>query len=294
METLFTPEEIADLPQRFDAAMQAHLAWNQRLLRCAMLRERPAEDTLQPNAFELCAFGRWFDSVQSRLAKLEPESVELIREAHTLMHLAVRELCLATLAGERADAGWLDAFESNQATLVRELTRLKESLVRSHAQTDPLTGLPLRHGLQEIFALRRADAERSGASLFIAFADIDRFKRVNDTYGHAVGDTALVHVAGLMKSTLRGNDTLLRYGGEEFLLLLYGVSGKVAASVAERLLHTIRTTPLTLADGRTLSLTLSLGMTRVRANDTFGTASERADQALYRAKEGGRDRCEIA
>jgi diguanylate cyclase (GGDEF)-like protein len=290
METLFTPEELAALPGELDAAMAAHLAWTQRLLRCAMLREMPGEDTLKENAHALCAFGRWFTGVEARLARLEPVAVETIHEAHTLMHQAVRELCSAALAGEPADPAWFAAFQSNQATLVRELTALKESLVRSHAQTDPLTGLPLRHNLPDIFALRRADAERSGTALFVAMADADHFKAINDTYGHAAGDAALVHLAGLLKSTLRGNDTLFRYGGEEFLLLLYGVSRKHAANVATRLLQAVRGTPLILGDGRVLSFTVSLGMSEVRPDDTLDDVIARADAALYAAKTEGRDR----
>jgi diguanylate cyclase (GGDEF)-like protein len=293
MEDLFFPEEIAELPQRIDAAMQAHLAWNQRLLRCAMLREQPGEDTLKENAHELCAFGRWFNSVEARLSQLDPETVVPVRDAHTRMHEAVRHLCQAALAGEQADPRWFEAFQTNQARMVQELTRLKENLVRSRAQADPLTGLPLRHGLPDIFALRRADADRSGSTLFLALADADRFKNVNDTYGHATGDAALVHLAGLFKSTLRGNDTLFRFGGEEFLLLLFGVSRKFAGNLTSRLLQVIRTSPLVLADGRALPLTVSIGLTEVRSDDTLDTALARADAALYRAKESGRDRYEI-
>lgn len=293
-DTLFSPEELYKLPLRLDQAMQAHLAWNQRLLRCALLGETPADDTLQPNAFELCAFGRWFDGAHERLLKLEPECVRSLDAAHRSMHLAVRELCLASMAGRHAAAHWFEAFESNQSTMVRELAYLKECFVRSGAQSDPLTGLPLRHGLADLFGMRQADAERSGGTLFIILIDADHFKKVNDVYGHPVGDAALAHLADLLKSALRSNDHLLRYGGEEFMMLLYGASEAAAEHVAQRLLQLIRGKPMLLPNGDRLPMTISIGMSRVLPHDSLESAIRRADVALYRAKRNGRDRFECA
>jgi diguanylate cyclase (GGDEF)-like protein len=293
-ETLFSPEELSELPLRLDQAMQAHLAWNQRLLRCALLGETPGDDTLQPNAFQLCRFGRWFDELHDRLLKLEPECVHTLDTAHRHMHLAVRELCLAAIAGNHAEAHWFEAFESNQSTMVRELAFLKERFVRFGAQSDPLTGLPLRHGLADLFSLRQADAERSNGALFIVLIDADHFKKINDVFGHPVGDAALVHLADLLKSTLRSNDHLLRYGGEEFMMLLYGASETAAEHVAQRLLQLIRSKPMLLPDGDRLPMTISLGMCRVLSDDSLESAIRRADVALYRAKRNGRDRYECA
>jgi diguanylate cyclase (GGDEF)-like protein len=288
--TLFSTDELNELPLRLDQAMQAHLAWSQRLLRCALLGETPADDTLQPDAYQLCAFGRWFDSVRDRLLKLEPDCVRALDASHRSMHLAVRELCLATLSGRHAEAGSFEAFETNQSTMVRELAYLKERFVKSGAQSDPLTGLPTRHGLAELFGMRQADAGRSAGVLFIALIDADHFKKVNDTYGHAVGDAALVHLAELLKAALRGNDHLLRYGGEEFVMLLFGTGEAAAETVALRLLRLVRSNPMPMPNGGQLHLTISIGMSRVHPHDSLESAIRRADVALYRAKRNGRDR----
>lgn len=293
-ERLFSPEEIVQLPLRLDEAMQAHLAWNQRLLRCALLGEMPADDTLRPNAYQLCTFGRWLETAHERLLLIEPECVRTLEAAHRSMHVAVRELCLATLAGRRAEPHWFEAFETNQTVMVRELTSLKEHFVRACAQSDPLTGLPLRHGLPDLFTQRRADAERSGGALFIALVDADHFKKINDVYGHPVGDAALVHLADLLKNALRSNDSLLRYGGEEFLMLLYGSDEGAAENVAHRLLQLVRDNPMHLPDGEALPMTISIGMSRVLFQDSLESAIRRADVALYRAKKDGRDRYECA
>ncbi len=291
---LFSCEEINELPTRMDEAMQAHLTWSQRLLRCALLGEPPAEDMLQANAHELCEFGRWFRPVSERLRKTEPVCVHNLDTAHANMHRAVRELCLAVLEGRRVDSYWFESFESNQTAMVRELAALKELFVRSRAQSDPLTGLPLRHGLHMLFATRQADAERSGNAAFIALMDADRFKKINDVHGHPAGDSALIQLARLLKSALRGNDSLLRYGGEEFMLLFLGVDDEAAANIAERIMHMVRNNPLTLPDGRQLHMTLSIGLTRVLPEDSLESAIRRADVALYQAKRNGRDRFEWA
>lgn len=293
-EPLFSYEEIAELPMRMDEAMQAHLAWSQRLLRCALLGEPPAEDMLQANAHELCEFGRWFGPVSERLQKIEPVCVHNLDTAHSHMHRAVRELYLAVLEGRRVDSYWFESFESNQAAMVRELASLKEEFVRSRAQSDPLTGLPLRHGLHMLFATRQADAERSGNDLFIALMDADHFKKINDNHGHPAGDTALIHLAKLLKSALRGNDSLLRYGGEEFMLLFLGIDEEAAGNVAERIMHIVRSNLMPLPDGQLLHMSISIGLTRALPHDSLESAVRRADVALYQAKRNGRDRFEWA
>lgn len=293
-EPLFSYEEIAELPLRMDEAMQAHLAWSQRLLRCALLGEPPAEDMMQANAHELCEFGRWFGPLSERLQKIEPVCVHNLDTAHSHMHRAVRELYLAVLEGRRVDSYWFESFESNQAAMVRELASLKEQFVRSRAQSDPLTGLPLRHGLHMLFATRQADAERSGNDVFIALMDADHFKKINDNHGHPAGDAALIHLAKLLKSALRGNDSLLRYGGEEFMLLFLGIDEEAAGNVAERIMHIVRSNPMALPDGQSLHMSISIGLTRVLSHDSLESAVRRADVALYQAKRNGRDRFEWA
>lgn len=293
-EPLFSPQEISELPQRLDEAMQAHLAWSQRLLRCALLGEAPAADMLEANAHELCAFGRWFGGVSGRLGRLEPVLVHHLDAAHGNMHRAVRELYRAVLENRQVDAYWFETFESSQAAMIEALTRLKEQFVRSRAQSDPLTGLPLRHGLHALFTLRQHDAERSGNALFLALVDADHFKRINDSHGHEAGDAALAHLARVMKGALRGNDHLLRYGGEEFMLLFLAVDDEAAAHVAGRLLQLVRENPVSLANGQALELTVSIGLTRVMPDDSLESAVRRADVALYQAKRFGRDRLEWA
>ncbi len=113
---------------------------------------------------------------------------------------------------------------------------------------DPLTGLPLRYGIESDFDHCQKDALRNHSLLYVVMIDIDHFKRINDSYGHPVGDMVLRHLAGTLKQNLRGNEPLYRYGGEEFLWLMQCKSVEEAKQSAHRLLSTIRTTPIPIAD----------------------------------------------
>jgi diguanylate cyclase (GGDEF)-like protein len=162
------------------------------------------------------------------------------------------------------------------------------------ALTDALTGL-LNRGA----ALRRLDeelarADRLRAPLAVLMCDIDHFKRVNDAYGHPAGDAVLKEVAWRLKKTLRGYDTVGRYGGEEFILILPGLSMADAQNVSDRLRSMVGSKPVPLG-GEALGVTVSMGAVVLEP----GTAAEAgalikaADARLYQAKDSGRNCCRI-
>jgi len=284
------PDAVA-LLQGIDWGLQAHVAWNQRLLRCALLRENPGDDMLRPDAHRRCRFGRWFLAQQQALMHFDAQAVQDLARHHQAMHEAVRALCECALRGIPASQADLRSYEDGQSGMVASLNVLRQRLAESVLQHDALTGLPLRNGLDVVFELRCKDALRLGVPLYLAMADVDHFKRVNDTHGHSAGDQALRHLATLMRESLRENDVLVRYGGEEFLLLLLGAEAEV---VVQRLLNRLRHTSLELDRGTKLTLTMTVGMTRVVPQDTLRTAIDRADRALLAGKQAGRDRYVMA
>lgn len=188
-----------------------------------------------------------------------------------------------------------DGFQYSRAT-VFDLSERKalEARLEKQALTDPLTGLGNRRYLEGQAAMEIARAERSGAPLSLIAIDLDHFKRVNDTYGHDVGDVVLQAFAKLARQVLRDGDVLCRMGGEEFAVLLPGTGREQALQVAERLREAVATTPANVGqdateDG-TLAYTTSLGVTLVCAGETtLKPAIKRADQGLYAAKEAGRN-----
>jgi diguanylate cyclase (GGDEF)-like protein len=163
---------------------------------------------------------------------------------------------------------------------------------------DPLTGLLNRRAMDELLAQEEQRARRmadqgagqGGAQVTVLMIDIDHFKRLNDSQGHATGDRALQHLATLMGSQLRDIDHLARWGGEEFLALLPATTGADAVALAERLCERVRNLPLQV-DGMPLPLTASIGVAEwLGPHDSLTQLLGRADRALYEAKQTGRDR----
>ncbi len=165
---------------------------------------------------------------------------------------------------------------------------LKEAAVR-----DQLTGLLNRRGLREGAARSLAYARRSGRSLAAIIVDLDRFKSVNDRFGHETGDQVLKHVADLLQSRARQEDLVARWGGEEFVLLLVGADPVRASRIADEYRATLAESPLETAQGP-ISITASYGVTVSEIADSqLDDLLRRADQALYRCKREGRDRVEF-
>lgn len=174
---------------------------------------------------------------------------------------------------------------------VTDITEQKrtEEMLNSMAYYDSLTGLPNRTLFYDRFELAIAHARRDNGMLAVLFLDLDNFKTINDTLGHAVGDQLLQGVAGRLKGGLREGDTIARLGGDEFVLLLSGISSsKDASGVAEKVLS-VFSAPFTF-DGQELHITTSVGISLYPYDgEDSQTLLKNADAALYRAKEHGRN-----
>jgi len=288
--SLETNTFIAEL----DAAVEAHMNWTRRILRCAVLRTSPGEDVLAPLAHTLCRFGCWFISHRSHFDAIDAQAAQQVETVHRAMHDAIRSICADVLAGQPGQNANLEAYEQSQSELLGLLARFKTLILSSAVRQDPLTGLPLRYGIEHDFTLYQKDARRNRSLLYVVMIDIDHFKRINDSYGHPVGDMALRHLANTMKRTLRGNEPLYRFGGEEFLWLMQCNSVGEAEQSALRLLTTIRTTPVPIGDGQPITLTVTLGLAQVGEQEELSSAIKRSDVALYEGKNAGRDRYVIA
>jgi len=166
--------------------------------------------------------------------------------------------------------------------------RVSHTLDRA-SRTDPLTGLSNRRDMTEQIdrAVARCNEHNEPASLIMA--DIDSFKRVNDTLGHQVGDEVLVHVAGLIRHQLRGVDTTARWGGEEFLILLPDTRDDGARCVSENLRALMEQSPPHIG-GRALSLSLTFGLTEIEPGASVNDLIKRVDDAMYAGKARGKNR----
>lgn len=175
-----------------------------------------------------------------------------------------------------------------------DLKQLQQELEKSQqeAQTDALTSLINRRGLEKRLELERIRARQNNSSFSIIMVDIDHFKRVNDTYGHLVGDSLLKTIAQLLKTHLRRNDIAARYGGEEFLILLVETDIDGAMAVGEKIRKALSVKEWKIKDtGKSMGkITVSMGVALYRLNEPEKDLIKRADDALYMAKEKGRNR----
>ncbi|MDP1594547.1 MAG: diguanylate cyclase [Gallionella sp.] len=274
----------------FDAAMEAHMEWTRRILRCAVLQISPGDDVMSPDAHKLCRFGRWFILSRKHFDELDAEVVQHVEVLHQTMHDAIRSICNNVMKGAPGKLSDLDVFEQSQSELLTLLARLKTLTLSNAVRRDPLTGLPLRYGIERDFLLCMKDATRNHTLLYVVMIDVDHFKLINDTHGHPVGDLVLRHLADTLKHNLRTNDPLYRYGGEEFLWLMRCESVEAAHESAQRIVTIIQSTHVPIAD----SAPVTLGMAKVSDEEDISGAIKRADLALYRGKKSGRNRYVIS
>ena len=176
--------------------------------------------------------------------------------------------------------------------LEREVEERKVAQARLEAQAslDPLTGL-FNRGHLIVLAEEMRLALAQGRPVSLMMFDIDRFKQVNDTFGHLAGDRVLVAITKELTEHCRETDVPCRYGGDEFLVLLIGLETGAARKAAERLRERIAATPVPYGDAQ-IGVTISAGVSSAHAGEetTLDMLIERADRALYAAKQGGRDR----
>ena len=176
-----------------------------------------------------------------------------------------------------------------EAAPVLETKRLMDSL-RDATLRDPMTGLNNRRFLEEYVEVLVAGIQRKRSQVAILMLDLDYFKMVNDTYGHDAGDAVLKSLASVLRQSVRSSDLVIRYGGEEFLIILIDSGGAAAETVAENIRAAVQALKVQIA-GTVLQKTISIGIADFPTDsDTFWQAVKFADVALYQAKERGRNR----
>ena len=197
---------------------------------------------------------------------------ELLLSGHTIAETLNNLWLFCLFAGVSL---WLQA-----AQLAMLMTLYRESTI------DPLTNLMNRRALMRIAKQDKAVT----ANMSVLMMDLDRFKRINDTYGHAAGDKVLKAVAKQVKQELRQSDIVARYGGEEFIAILPELSLQQAKEVANRVLASVRSLAIPIGGGEQLSVTTSIGIAQRHDNEHIEALFNRADELLYQAKETGRNK----
>ena len=213
------------------------------------------------------------------IADIAPVLKEVVSATRGMAHdsQSVRD----ELQGMKARA---QATEAEMSKLHRELDR-----VSAQARHDPLTGALNRQGLDEAVAREVSKVKRQDTPLCMGLLDIDNFKKLNDTLGHATGDIALTHLASVAREVMRPQDTLARYGGEEFVILLPDTPLDKGIEAMTRLQREL-TKRFFLAGTEKVLITFSAGVAQLAPGESGPEAIKRADQAMYLAKRSGKNR----
>ena len=211
-----------------------------------------------------------------------------IKKVKTALVKEVEGLKSTVIEKQKREHQRLQHLSRKVSTLNREL-----EMTRAESMRDGLTGVLNRKSFDSQLLDLVVKNKSSRAPFSLLLIDIDNFKRINDTYGHPVGDRVLVAVANKCAAAIRKDDLIARYGGEEFALILPGASLRRAVKRARKLCSEIGSVCYTLdgsLQGQELSVTVSIGVSRFRNTDSVRTVLQRADRALYGAKEAGKNR----
>lgn len=188
-----------------------------------------------------------------------------------------------------ATVTFLSAFYEHSRQTSFNIVKDLSDKFEKQAQQDILTRLPNRRGIQQFIEFESARARRQKKPLTLILCDIDRFKRVNDQYGHDGGDVVLKHVSDLFKASIREQDGVARWGGEEFLFVLPDTEESNAVVLAEKVRETLATSPVDIQQ-KNVVITASFGVAQIDFEQGLDKALTLADKALYKAKEKGRNK----
>jgi len=273
-----------------DRGVISHTHWLKKLHGALICEDQhPPDDDLREDAHCRCNFGRWYYSQHHSELANQPLFQE-IGFQHQTMHELARKLLLKSQAGESVTSTDYNAFIEQAIDFKLAIRGLQNKIIDELCVIDHLTGTFNRHSMSIKLAQEHDRVSRKGSCCALAMIDIDHFKLVNDTYGHAIGDQVLRGIAERFGNQLRSYDYLFRYGGEEFLVCLPDSDSSSAEQLMERLRFSLETTPLRLEDGLELPITASFGISHITADKTIEDALSEADRALLYAKSSGRNR----
>ncbi|HEY0845143.1 MAG TPA: diguanylate cyclase [Noviherbaspirillum sp.] len=233
-------------------------------------------------------------SIVTRFRRRNGESV-LVEASLSTFRMQGELLLVASVRDiterHRAEQELLQYRNQLEQLVAQRTAELEEAMRRLHelSVNDELTGVGNRRDLNGKLELERRLFERTGVPFSIAVLDLDGFKAVNDRFGHSVGDEVIKTFAGLVKREMRSTDYLARYGGDEFVIMLRGVSAGAAIAPLQRICEAVAAHDWSLLTPG-MSLSTSIGVAAVHADETVDDTFSRADAALYDAKLGGKNR----
>lgn len=286
------PSEIRNAIAVLDQELFNHSQWTDALNITLICRLRPDERDMSPRAHRECRFGQWYYSDDSQVFHDNPNFKDL-EEAHQSMHECAAHLL--TLSSRRQQIPMTDyeQFAHELKRMRLQIETLKRELEDEIHNIDPLTGATSRLSMLTKLREQQELVKRKLETCVIVMMDIDKFKLINDKYGHLVGDRTLTTFAHHVMRHTRPFDRLFRYGGEEFLLCLPHTDIEKAHNIVERVRTELEATDIIAEGHQPFHITASFGLTVLDPDTPILRSIDRADIAAYAAKERGRNQTVI-
>jgi len=280
-------DDMREIVQQLDQSIYNHDQWSKRLVRTLICHALPDEHDIAVDAHKHCLFGQWYyNHASPKLQKL-PAFLAIGLE-HQHMHEQAAHLLRDAIARVAISPHEYDAFENLLDRLRLEIHTLRREFTEMMYNRDPLTGTSTRLGLLTSLREYHELVKRGVQVCSIAITDLDDFKAINDQFGHFVGDNVLLASATYLMSHSRSYDKVFRYGGEEFVICMPGLSKEQALSLVERLRQGLAENSIT-HEGQSIRVTASFGVATLDAGITVENCLDHADKALYSAKSAGRN-----
>jgi diguanylate cyclase (GGDEF)-like protein len=284
------PGNLLEMLERLDLARRDHAAWQDALIGTLLCRVPSDPNDLAEDSHRRCRFGKWYYGELSTQLRAQPEFAAIESE-HKITHAVAAKLLRVTATGATITRADYDDFVASGARLRLELDTLRNEIQAALRGIDPLTGAYGRAALLPELRMSHELVKRGVQQCCIAFMDLDRFKQVNDTYGHSVGDQVLAGAVRCLGEHLRPYDKVFRYGGDEFLIVLPAADLAGGHRVTERIRKKLTTTPLVSGvEGVSICANASFGLAMLDSQVSVQESIDRADTALLLAKSSGRNR----
>tara|TARA_R110002051_G_scaffold116389_2_gene189924 strand:+ start:3701 stop:4645 length:945 start_codon:yes stop_codon:yes gene_type:complete len=287
-----SPGDIRNAISVLEQALFNHVQWTDALNTTLICDLHPDERDLEPDAHRKCRFGQWYYSHDTRIIQGNPNFREL-EKVHQGMHETAAHLLMLSQSNHAIPMADYQKFSNDLKQTRLLIETLKRELEDEIYNVDPLTGASSRVGMLTKLREQHELVRRKLESCVIVMMDIDRFKMVNDRYGHLVGDKALAEFSHHVMRHTRPFDRLFRYGGEEFLLCVPHTDLNTAHTLIERIRSELAEKQIEVDGFPPFSITASFGMTLLDPDTGVAECIERADQATYAAKGRGRNQTMI-
>jgi len=278
-------QKIQNILEQLEQAIRDHNRWLMEWHRALVCRVPLQHQHMANDAHRHCEFGKWYHSQEHAYLAHFPEFIE-IEQIHATMHNLARSLLHKSISNEPLSLIEYDDCLKSRGEFRELVWTLEKKLRNTILYTDPLTNIANRHEMIPCLTQYR---DRQSSSV-VCMSDLDHFKQVNDTHGHTIGDQVLMTVARFFSSHLRPLDIIFRYGGDEFLIVLVDVNLAMSETVVDRLRALLANQTIVVDSQYSLNMTASFGLAVLDPELDVEETIARADQALYAAKEKGRNR----